>query len=119
MTIKTLTKNYVMEKQCLNYEQTIDPTHNVRSLVDQEIKRIDDLIAANQSHAIALRQAETLRVNDSIEAERRRINEQLILRAEFSRELSVAEAKRIDAIRAVDVNAVLVANDKATAQAIV
>jgi len=49
----------------------------------------------------------------------RRIDEQANLRADFQVQLNVAEAKRIDAIRAVDVNAVSVANERATAQAAV
>src|SRR5471030_432941 len=54
-----------------------------------------------------------------MEAERRRVNEQMELRADYGVQLSIAEAKRIDAIRAVDVNAVSVANERATAQAAV
>ena len=49
----------------------------------------------------------------------KRIDEQAELRAGFQVQLNVAEAKRIDAIRAVDVNAVSVANERATAQAAV
>ena len=49
----------------------------------------------------------------------KRIDEQAKLRADFNAALGVAEAKRIDAIRAVDVNAVSVANERATAQAAV
>src|SRR5471030_840272 len=52
-----------------------------------------------------------------MEAERRRVNEQMELRADYGVQLSIAEAKRIDAIRAVDVNAVSVANERATQQA--
>lgn len=59
------------------------------------------------------------RMDDLREAETRRVNELMCLRAEFSEKLGVAEAKRIDAIRAVDVNAVSVANERATAQAAV
>lgn len=59
------------------------------------------------------------RLDDLRDAESRRVNEQMQLRAEYSIQLGVAEAKRIDAIRAVDVNAVSVANERATAQAAV
>lgn len=76
---------------------TTDPTDNVRGMIDRAISRIDDLR----------------------EAEIRRVNEQMTLRAEYGAQLALAEAKRIDAIRAVDVNAVSVANDRATAQAAV
>ena len=56
---------------------------------------------------------------DVLEAEIRRIDEKIRLQSDGHALLNVAEAKRIDAIRAVDVNAVSVANDKATAQAVV
>jgi len=56
---------------------------------------------------------------DVLVAEIKRIDEKFRLQSESSVLLNVAEAKRIDAIRAVDVNAVSVANDKATAQAVV
>jgi len=85
-----------------------DPTLNVRQLISEAVERLD-----------SLREAERCRLNEAIEAERRRVNEQAALRAEFSSQLSLAEAKRIDAIRAVDVNAVSVANERATAQAAV
>ena len=84
----------------------IDPTLNVKELVSLEMRRQDDL-----------RDAEGRRSNDLREAELRRINEQLVLRAEFGVQLREAEAKRIDAIRAVDVNAVSVASERATQQA--
>lgn len=75
----------------------IDPTENVKKMIDQAVLRLDNLR----------------------EAEIRRVNEQMELRAEYNVQLGVAEAKRIDAIRAVDVNAVSVANERATAQAAV
>lgn len=75
----------------------LDPTHNVRQMIADAVNRLDDLR----------------------ESESKRFNEQLALRAEYSVQLAVAEAKRIDAIRAVDVNAVSVANERATAQAAV
>lgn len=78
-------------------DANIDPTANVIALVELNIKRLDDLRIA----------------------ELKRIDEKLELRAEFFEKLSVAEAKRIDAIRAVDINAVAVAAEKATVQATV
>ena len=74
-----------------------DPTANVQNVLREAVNRIDDL-----------RKAET-----------QRVNEQMKLRDYFNRLLEVAEAKRIDAIRAVDVAAVAVANERATAQAAV
>jgi hypothetical protein len=47
------------------------------------------------------------------------VNEQLTLRAGYEERLQLAEAKRIDAIRAVDVNAVAVASQRASDQATV
>ena len=86
----------------------LDPSHNVRSIVDRAVTRIDDLAVA-----------EARRVNEALLAERRRVDEIMTLRADYAVQLNVAEAKRIDAIRAVDVNAVSVANERATAQAAV
>ncbi len=68
-----------------------DPTENVLKLVE----------AAN------------IRQDDLREAETRRVNEQLVLRAYFDEKLREAEAKRIDAIRAVDVSAVAAASQRA------
>lgn len=84
----------------------IDPTSNVLSLVSAAVERIDDL-----------RKAESLRVDDLRKAETRRVDGQSMLRAEYEEKLREAEAKRIDAIRAVDVNAVAVASERAAAQA--
>jgi hypothetical protein len=61
----------------------------------------------------------TKRLDEKIESEIRRLDEQMKLRADYSVQLSIAEAKRIDAIRAVDVQAVAVASDRAAAQALV
>jgi len=55
----------------------------------------------------------------ALKAEARRVDEQAQLRASFSEKLSIAEANRIDAIRAVDVNAVAVASQRASDQATV
>ena len=89
-------------------EVLLDPSNNVRSIVDRAVSRLDDLCSA-----------ESTRVNEALEAERRRVNELMKLGSEYAAQLNVAEAKRIDAIRAVDVNAVSVANERATAQAAV
>jgi cell division septum initiation protein DivIVA len=86
----------------------LDPTDNVR-----------ELLAINTERSDSLRLAEQQRVNELMEAERRRVNEQMQLRAEYDAKLADAESKRIDAIRSVDVNALAVASDRASAQAIV
>ena len=85
-----------------------DPTQNVIALVVSGLLRQDDL-----------RAAESRRVDQAMESERRHSQELATMRGEFYAQLAVAEAKRIDAIRAVDVAAVAVANDRATAQATV
>lgn len=77
--------------------EVVDPTANVLSLVEAAVKRLDDLRAA----------------------ETRRIDEQARLVAHYTRLLTEAEAKRIDAIRSVDAAAVGVASERATAQAAV
>lgn len=74
-----------------------DPTYNVMQLVLAAVKRLDDLR----------------------EADNRRIDETLHLRSEFYERLDTAESRRIDAIRAVDVNAVAVASERQAAAATV
>jgi hypothetical protein len=61
----------------------------------------------------------TKRLDEKIESEIKRLHEMMNLRADHAAQLSIAEAKRIDAIRAVDVQAVAVASDRAAAQALV
>jgi cell division septum initiation protein DivIVA len=87
---------------------TTDPTYNVR-----------ELITLSNKHAGELRAIELRRVDDLMLAEQKRVNEQLMLRADYSSKLADAEAKRIDAIRAVDVGAVAVASERANQQAAV
>lgn len=72
-----------------------DPSLNVREMLGYAVDRLDDLR----------------------EAESRRIDGILEIRAYYEEKLALAETKRIDAIRAVDVNSVSVANEKATQQA--
>ena len=84
----------------------VDPTANVLALVEAANRRQDDL-----------RVAEARRSDDLREAEARRLDEQATIRAGHEKELREAEAKRIDAIRAVDVNAVAVASERAAEQA--
>jgi len=80
-----------------NTHGNLDPTANVLALVDAAVKRINDLQ----------------------QSEIRRIDEILDLRAQFAERLQIAESKRIDSIRAVDVAAVAVASERAAAQATV
>lgn len=82
----------------------IDPTVNVKDALREAVARFDALREADRRYA---------------EAEIRRINDLMDLRGVYAEKLEVAEAKRIDAIRAVDVNAIAIANERATAQATV
>lgn len=85
-------------------DKVFDPSENVKDLVKEVVIRID-----------SLREAER-RLADS---EIRRIDSEMKLRATFAEQLAIAEAKRIDAIRLVDTNAVAIANQRATEQAAV
>jgi hypothetical protein len=91
----------------------VDPTRNVLELVTASEKRQDDLRQANESFM----KSELARIDELRASESRRIDEEAKLRADFEDKLSIAEAKRIDAIRAVDVSAVQVASERATQQA--
>lgn len=103
---------------------TVDPTANVIALSAASTVRQDDLREAQDRlvHArlAGLEQITLLRadhVKEIAAAESLRVNEQLSLRAAYEERLALAEAKRIDAIRAVDVNAVSVASQRAGDQA--
>lgn len=102
----------------------VDPTKNVLDLVTAESKyqnkAREDLDAKIQAQLQAQEEKNGLRDGHAKElaaAESRRVNEQLALRALYEDQLRIAEAKRIDAIRAVDVNAVTVATQRAAEQA--
>lgn len=84
--------------------QYTDPTHNVLQLVEAAVKRLDDLGKAERK-----RHKQVTALNKEI----------LNLHVAYSEKLSVAESKRIDAIRAVDVGAVAIASERATQQATV
>jgi len=88
--------------------EKLDPTNNVRELLAISTERSDSLRAAEQQ-----------RVDQLMASEQKRVDEQLSLRAEYDAKLALAESKRIDAIRSVDVAAVAIANERAAAQAIV
>jgi F0F1-type ATP synthase membrane subunit b/b' len=86
----------------------IDPTANVLILVDAAVKRLDDLRAAENRRIEELLALETLRTKEVAQ-----------LHASYTEKLALAESKRIDAIRSVDVAAVAIASDKAAQQATV
>lgn len=81
-----------------------DPTKNVLQLVNAAVKRLDDLGSAERE-----KNKEIIALNKEI----------LNLHVVYGEKLSVAESKRIDAIRAVDVGAVAIASERATQQATV
>jgi hypothetical protein len=87
-------KKYPIEKYT---NGDVDPTKNVLQLVDAAVQRLDDLR----------------------EADGRRVDEVQRLHVTYAERLAMAESKRIDAIRAVDVAAVQTASDRANAQALV
>lgn len=101
-----------------------DPTENVKALSEAANKRQDDLREADRKLTDArhdgAKALADLRAECNHElalAESKRVNEQLAIRAGYEEQLRTAEAKRIDAIRAVDVNAVSVASQRASDQA--
>lgn len=73
----------------------IDPTENVTALVAAGLRRQDDLRIQDMAH----------------------MRELLLLRSEYDERLRIAESKRIDAIRAVDVAAVAQAAQVSATQA--
>jgi hypothetical protein len=58
-------------------------------------------------------------LSDEIKCIASRIDAEMKLRSEHAGQLGIAEAKRIDAIRSVDITAVAIANDRAVASAVV
>jgi len=74
-----------------------DPTLNVRLLVEASEKKMEDM-----------RQSEV-----------KNLEKQMAIHFDYIDRLTEAEAKRIDAIRAVDTGAVAIASEKAAAQALV
>ena len=110
----------------MSFTDVKDPTQNVLKLVEMAVSRMDDIREVEARAAKELRELEMKRHDDLAAAEKVRVDDHLKLRAEqmemragYTAQLTEAEAKRIDAIRVVDVNAVSVANERATAQAAV
>lgn len=91
----------------------VDPTKNVLDLVEAAIRRQDDLRRIEgEKLQIQIAGAEKTTILRDDHAK-----EMAALRADYDGQLRQAEAKRIDAIRAVDVNAVAVATQRAAEQA--
>jgi hypothetical protein len=98
----------------------VDPTANVSALNEAGNKRQDDLRALQfeliQTQLRLLQKQmrdESGHAKEMAQAESRRVDRELALRAAYEERLAKAEAGRIDAIRAVDVNAVAVASQRA------
>src|SRR5687767_3285545 len=75
----------------------VDPTENVKALTEAAHIRQDDLRKASDK----FNQSQIEHIKELVE-----------LRASYEEKLAIAEAKRLDAIRAVDVNAVAIASEK-------
>lgn len=102
----------------------VDPTKNVLDLVQAAIQRQDDLrnaqdklfqtqLAASERYYSVLSEFN----KELREAAVARVASEAKLRADYANELAVAEAKRIDAIRAVDVGAAANLATRTTEQA--
>lgn len=105
-------------------QRAADPSQNVKELNEAAQKRQDDLREASERFLLArledLRKANEQQYENSAllrAAESRRLDDLNAQRAEYERRLAEAESKRIDAIRAVDVNAVQNATERAVEQA--
>lgn len=97
----------------------IDPTANVIALMAAAVQRQDDLRRAEAQRINELRIVGHDTNTALAHAESRRVDEQMALRSAYDEKLRDAEAKRIDAIRAVDVAAVAIQNERAVQQAAV
>lgn len=104
----------------------IDPTANVLSLVEKEVTRLNDLAQEFSKRVEGIQTAHERRDDQAHKYERRlfkeivkRVTSLQTLHVNYQEKLALAESKRIDAIRAVDVAAVAVASDRAVAQATV
>lgn len=91
----------------------VDPTQNVLDLVQAAIARQDDLRVYSERRQDDLRDA----AEHLSRVKHEHTKEIAALRADHARDLNDAETKRIDAIRAVDVAAVAIATERATAAA--
>lgn len=84
--------------------QNTDPTYNVGQLVDASVKRLDDLSTVRAENI-----KEVVALNKEI----------LNLHISYREKLSLAESKRLDSIREVDVGNVAIASERAAQQATV
>lgn len=102
----------------------IDPTLNVKEALQAAVERQDALRLAEAQRMDDLRETEA-RINKQASqyqsmlaaAESRRVDEQAAMRDKHAAELREAEAKRIDAVRSIDVEARKADNERAATQA--
>lgn len=92
---------------------TVDPTKNVLDLVEAAVRRQDDLRTADRE--LALSHIESQSAIQRIQSEHTR--ELARLRTDNEQQLRIKEAERLDAIRAVDVQAGQRASEVAAVQA--
>ena len=85
-----------------------DPTRNVLQLVEAAVKRLDDIQDIHKKS-----------IEKQLELQARQLEDKLTTFMATSKELAAAEKSRVDAIRAVDVNASVVDRERATTQAAV
>jgi hypothetical protein len=97
-----------------------DPSKNVLDLVEAAIRRQDDLRDANARLAeirLAVIEARLVDAEKYNKLQADKIEGELALRSYYERLLADAEAKRIDAVRLVDTNAVAVERQRTAEQA--
>jgi hypothetical protein len=103
----------VTESKKPSGEIHVDPTANVLSLVEAAVKRLDDIANIREKYDDKVEDIRAkLRVAEII-----RIEETTKISLDYMEKLSVAEAKRIDSIRLVDVSNVAIANERSVQQA--
>lgn len=94
-------------------------SYNMRKNVAVSEARSDALREADQHKMNSLLKAEIHRIDKLILSERERVNEQFHIHSKYDSKLIIAESKRLDDIRTVDVKAISVANDRAVVRATV
>lgn len=98
----TKRKTSTSTSKYIDSRQHSDPTFNVSELVDAATRRLDDLADLKNENT-----KEVINLNKEI----------LNLHIYYAKELNVAESKRIDAIRAVDVQAAALYEERTRNQA--
>jgi hypothetical protein len=97
----------------------IDPTANVKALVDLNMRRQDDLRDAASRRSDDLAAMQTGHIKEMLSLRSEASNAISALSASYSETIRIQEQMRINAMREVDNGAVSVASEKANQQAIV